>query len=189
MTVRMPSSGRSRRVQARVAQWLAEVHVASAVPGADRARRRVHCHLRLAPGSKPRRRAGAQRRLQSLERMAHDLVVDLSAIAAKRGLGLLLHAGPQLLELGQSQREILALLAGQLLEADAQRSPELQRRELQAVVVEVQARAQDQLLTKQAVVAGAEHRRKPLLRAQCGGARAAAAEASSAAAVPRRGRR
>src|SRR5271167_2828906 len=54
--------------------------------------------------------AGAQRRFQALERVCEQLLVELVAVPRERCALLVLHAGAQLLELGDADREILPVL-------------------------------------------------------------------------------
>ena len=153
-----------QRLHAFLVERLAEVHEAPAAPRADRRRRRFHAQLHL----KPRRRARSQRRFQSPQRVAQQLAVELAGarrrgVPIMRGLRarrlsrrgvrgavadrrqrrarLLVHAGAQLGQLGDADRQILALLARQLGQRRRIGGLQLDRAVRAAPVVEIAARA------------------------------------------------
>ncbi|MBA3809136.1 MAG: hypothetical protein H0X28_12225, partial [Solirubrobacterales bacterium] len=81
--------------------------------------------------------------------MSDRLLVGIGAAACARHLRLHGDRGPQLLELGDANQEILALLGAQFLHREGQGDVELQDGVAQAAMVEIGARAQRELLSHQ----------------------------------------
>ena len=87
-------------------------------------------------------------------------------VARQRELCLSVNTRAQLLELGDSDREVLSALAVQLRHGNREGAVELERGMRQAPVVEVLSRTENQLLADECRSPPAEQRSEALLRAQ-----------------------